>query len=578
MNPHPISRTKQLVVLTCIALLNFACSKDTDLLAEYIVSESLESYYLKNLAIDDSYIVSSNGSATFDVLENDTFENNNVVIVGTSSPQSGTLTINEDQTITYTPTEEIVNQPNVIISDKFTYVTETTNQSDEVESQEATVNISIGFGELKAFPGAEGFGKYSLGGRGGQIVEVTNLNDSGPGSLRAAIDASGPRTVIFKVAGYITLNSPLIVRNDKITIAGQTAPGQGITLRINQNKDIYCLKVKANDVIIRGLRFRPGLTPNNSVSGDALQLTAGNRIMIDHCSFSWSVDELVNPWGASKVTFQDCIFSEALMFATHAYTTDPNSPEYRSPHSMGLLIGEQSNEITIYKSIFAHNNQRSPRIGGGNGLAFEFVNNIYYNWGDFSTVISAGNNKSVNLINNLYIKGQNSNVNRYPILIADDVNVFAKGNINSFRKNNTLPELNALGRHTSPFSNQALESTLRNSPFDLPLAHTEVVEPSTLISEVTNSAGGFAKDDVDIRIISDVTNGTGQLIDNPNQVGGYPSIQSGSAYIDEDRDGIDDSWEELNGLDPNNPNDGAEDLNNDGFTNLEDFLHFLTLK
>ena len=628
--------------LCALSVLLGSCAKDADLLAEYVASPQTESLIVSNLVINDSYSMAQPTTIVLDVLSNDSFvDTDEVTIIKTSEPENGTVTINDDKTITYTPNSELnqntdvdettnaivevvvdspdetttdepetsetivvqeIEQPSITIveeepeeelklqtpeeepedeepvsSDSFTYTVESADEEGNITVQEGIVDIAFDYGELRAFPGAEGFGKYAVGGRGGRTIYVTNLNDEGEGSLRDAINQSGARTVVFKVSGYITINSSLIISNDKITIAGQTAPGEGITVRINPVGDIACLRIKASDVIIRGLRFRPGWTTPKAVNGDALLLTSGKRVIVDHCSFSWSTDEVLNPYGASELTFQNCIFSEALMYATHNYTTNPESSAYYRPHSMGMLIGESSSKITIYNSVFAHNNQRNPLIGGGisHGTEFELVNNVYYNWGDFGTVLSTGSESHINMINNLHIFGNDSRSTRYPIQLGDKVHVYAKGNINKFRENNSEPEINAFGAQKAPFNIQADQSSMTNSPYDYPMANTSLIEPSILLPMVTNAVGAFTKDKVDKRIVADIINGTGSLIDKPSDVGGYPSLQGGTAYTDSDDDGMSDEWEASHNLDAHNPDDAKEDFNSDGFTNLEDFLHYL---
>ncbi|MDO6819744.1 Ig-like domain-containing protein [Zobellia sp. 1_MG-2023] len=608
--------TSGIVFLCSFSTLFTSCSKDLDLLAESVVVDNSYSIYNNQLLVNDLYLVSTNEPMVLDVLSNDSLiKEDEANITKTSEPKNGTVTINDDKTLTYIPNTNVTltqneqdstsssdskNQESVVLdtentsedisknqkveketlSDSFSYTVETVDSEGNKKTDEAIVEIVYNHGELKAFPGAEGFGKYAKGGRGGKVIYVTNLNDSGNGSLREAIEQSGPRTVVFSVSGYITINSSLTISNDNITIAGQTAPGDGITVRVNPIKDMACLRIKADDVIIRGMRFRPGPTASKAVNGDAMLMTSGERIMIDHCSFSWATDEILNPYGTSEITFQNCIFSEALMYATHAYTTDPSSSGYYRPHSMGMLVGQNSNMITIYNSIFAHNNQRNPLIGGSisTGTDFELVNNVYYNWGDFGTSISPDHSSYINLINNLHIEGPNSRTNRYPILLNEEVNVFAKGNINKFRPSNDMPEINALGVRSAPFSNRVDAKILVTEPFDYPLGQTDLLEPDVILTSVTDMAGAFTKDGVDLRIVEDIKNKTGKLINSPTEVGGYPQLKGGTPYLDTDEDGLSNEWEIKHNLDPYNPEDGNEDYNQDGYTNLEDFLHSMTIK
>lgn len=455
-------------------------------------------------------------------------------------------------------------------------------QNEEViveDEGDVNVNDSPIDSELKAFPGAEGFGKFTTGGRGGQVIEVTNLNDRGSGSLRAAIETSGPRTIVFKVAGYITVNSTLTVNNGDLTIAGQTAPGDGITIRRSSDMDQPALLFRTSNIIVRGIRVRAGRGRDREYSGDAASLIYSNNMIFDHCSFSWSTDEVIDPSGSTDVTFQNCIFSEGLMYASHQYSTDPSSSGYYNPHSMGMIIGAGANRITIFKSIFAHNNQRNPLVGGdaAAGSEFELVNNIYYNWGLFGTVFENGSNVRANLINNLYIPGPDSHQGRYSILISNRSQVYAMGNINNYRTTSSAPEWDAIGNAMQSTRKMSSSNQMSN-PFDYPLRDESLMNDSDLLNLVTNIAGAFVKDQVDLRVIGDIFNRTGSLIDDPSEVGGYPNLQSGNAYTDSDLDGMADSWETRAGLNPQDDSDGNSDRNGDGYTNLEEFLHQLALE
>ena len=207
--------------------------------------------------------------------------------------------------------------------------------------------------ELRAFPGAAGFGANALGGRGGRALMVTNLNDSGPGSLRAAIEAEGPRTVIFRVAGTIELKTRIDIANPYITIAGQTAPGGGITLKIDPNYTRSPLRILTHDVILRYIRSRPGPSTAESDILDALTIPSGHDIIVDHCSFSWATDEVVNTWNdVHDITIQWSIISEGLNDSTHP----------KGPHSKGMLIGSEGAErISVHHNLFAHNRKRNPK-------------------------------------------------------------------------------------------------------------------------------------------------------------------------------------------------------------------------
>lgn len=311
--------------------------------------------------------------------------------------------------------------------------------------------------------------------------KVTNLDDSGPGSFRDAVEIAGAAYVVFEVAGTINLQRRVDISADK-TIAGETAfvnGGEGITLKINQGtttNTLVAVPSGSSNIICRYLRFRrgPGLAPE--VDGDSLLLVgSGTDFMFDHCSFSWSTDEIINPYGPTTMTFQSCIFSEALYNSTHAYTTDPNNSAYPNPHSMGPLIGNGSNQVTFYNSLFAHNNQRNPLVGGsvGGGSEFELVNNVVYNYGYFGTQFGFdGTPVRVNLINNLHIAGTETATARYAITIIDGVIAYVRGNINDMRPSESDPDWDAIGcssgcgtymQEPAPTAWQSL------TPFDYPL-------------------------------------------------------------------------------------------------------------
>jgi len=208
-----------------------------------------------------------------------------------------------------------------------------------------------------AFPEAKGFGNQAIGGRGGEVIAVTNLNDSGPGSLRSALESSGPRTVVFKVGGIIDIDSQLKISNPFITVAGQTAPGGGITIR-NRNNNENVLKIFTNNVIVRYITIRAGDHPNDSGNIDAIGISgsSGNAhdIIIDHVSMSWTTDEMVSTWFAvQNVTFMENIVAESLSNSTH--------PE--GEHGTGFLVGSIGTEhISIHRNLLAHNRHRNPRI------------------------------------------------------------------------------------------------------------------------------------------------------------------------------------------------------------------------
>ena len=402
-----------------------------------------------------------------------------------------------------------------------------------------------------AFPTAEGFGANTQGGRGGKIIFVTNLNDSGPGSLRKALEQEGPRIIIFKVGGVIELKDDIIIKNPYVTIAGQTAPGDGICLK-NAGLSIF-----THDVIVRHLRIRPGDSKIGSYYGDrdAIKIN-GYNIILDHISASWSIDEVISIWDSHDVTIQFSIFSEALLNNLHP----------KGKHSMGMLIRNNVKNLCVHHNIFTHNNERNPRVGGD--VSLYFANNIIYNWGHYGSAISAsgiagrrGNVTlgpvSANIINNYYKKGPDSKGEAFRFgELPDNSEVFLDGNIG----------LDGIKEY--PF----LSSTLVTPDADI-----ELHEANKSYNLVLEEAGATIpiRDEIDKRIVIEVKNRAGKIIDSPIEVGGYPIYKSGILPLDTDNDGIPDDWENANGLNPQDTTDGNKDRDKDGYTNIEEYLNEL---
>ncbi len=417
---------------------------------------------------------------------------------------------------------------------------------------------------IPAFDGAEGFGAYAKGGRGGKVFHVTTLADSGPGSLREAIDAEGPRTVVFDISGTIRLESNLQIENPYITIAGQTAPGDGICLRDST------LVVGTDHVIIRFLRCRLG---DEGHSGDSISVGAGRHIIIDHCSASWSTDEALSSStrrpAVSELTVQWCFITEAL------------NPEN---HGFGSLIrGCYGVRYSYHHNFYAHNRSRNPRPGNYNtnphdkdpeGLLLDFRNNVIYNWEGVHPGYNADTVSvtRLNYVGNYIVSGQNSNPRSQAYQEGSPYNrgYFAGNYYNHNLPGNpwSLVDFNkwnesqiAAYKQTEPFETGPIETQDAKDAYKSILKHGGASLPK--------------RDAVDRRIVDDVTNGTGRIINSQSQVGGWPDLKSTPAPADSDSDGMPDTWEKQNGLDPNDPADGAEDADKDGYTNLEEYLNSL---
>ena len=434
--------------------------------------------------------------------------------------------------------------------------------------------VSAAANALPAFPGAEGFGSNTPGGRGGTVIEVTNLNNSGSGSFRAACEASGPRIVVFRTGGTIVLSSDIWINNPYITIAAQTAPGDGVSIRGAG------LRIATHDVIVRGLRIRVGDGSGgpNPDNRDGLGIENKNNppynIIIDHCSLSWAVDETGTMWYASHdITFQWNILSEALMDSIHS----------KGGHSMGLLAGPGSKKITLHHNLLAHNQDRNPLFGGTNSQSptmgaatqAELINNVIYNWGWFATRIatnlSTTSPQKVNIVGNYYKKGADTDSNKGIFVRDSDVlaatRVYVKDNIGPGRPTGNENEWSIV---------EGSESNRSNSPTFTP---SGVNESSAFeaYDDVLDNVGAIApnRDSVDARVVKSVRNGTGRIIDSQSEVGGWPSLKSGTAPQDSDHDGMPDNWETSHGLNPNNASDGNTDRNGDGYTNVEEYINSL---
>jgi pectate lyase len=403
---------------------------------------------------------------------------------------------------------------------------------------------------LPAFPGAAGFGSATPGGRGGRVIAVTNLNDSGAGSFRAACEASGARIIVFRTGGTIRLSRNINIQNPYLTIAGQTAPGGGISLRGAG------VAIGTHNVIMRGVRIRvgddaAGSSPENR---DALYIDNGNKtvrdIIVDQCSFSWAVDENISIWhsGLQNVTISNCIISEALYNSIHP----------KGPHSMGAIVGPGISNVTFYGNLFAHNAERNPRIQGTN---VEVINNVVYNRCKFDLDIGGVSaSHRVVVIGNVFKKGPSYISNAFPIFSRDTtIQIFAQDNIATSYTSGSLCDRASTLVSSRPFGGSGVTIRSASATYERVLANA--------------GANPSRPDPVDARVIADVRNGTGRIIDRVSQVGGWPTLATGTAPVDSDGDGMPDSWEIARGLNPNSAADATRDRNNDGYTNIEEYIN-----
>jgi hypothetical protein len=439
-----------------------------------------------------------------------------------------------------------------------------------------------------AFPGAEGFGKYATGGRGGKIAVVTNLDDSGNGSFRNALEQfpGEPITVVFRISGIIELKSPLVIRRSNVTIAGQTAPGDGICLK--GHSFILSGAGKGGNkgnIIIRYIRSRPGSTLKSGVYG--FDMENCHDVIVDHCSFSWANEECAAMYDTKNTTVQWCIVSEGLYDAGH----------HKGHRSYGGVWGGQY--ATYHHNLIAHQNSRAVRFNGSRAhdtiALIDYRNNVIYNWGSANAPYGGdmkikGGVSQVNMVNNYYIPGPAtaSTLKFMQALYAGETSTgtgqwYLSGN--TMEGDRTLTKDNWTGLDLS--SLPEAERTIAKSvtPFAVTASLPEQNTKDAYKDVLANAGATLPKRDaVDERIVREVKSrtatGTGifgkpGIIDSPLAVGGWPVYNTATAPVDTDNDGMPDEWEKKNELDPKNPND-RNSIGKDGYTMLEIYLNWLT--
>lgn len=451
-----------------------------------------------------------------------------------------------------------------------------------------SINIINVSAQIPAFPTAEGDGMYTTGGRGGNVLYVTKLTDDGSvGTFRWAINQTGARIIMFKVGGIIPLTSELRIKNGNVTIAGQSAPGDGICLKN------YSVVVQANNVIIRFLRFRLGdeaaiANPTIDFSGaDAIWGRNQSDIIIDHCSMSWCIDECTSFYDNKNFTLQWCIMAESLRNSVHGKGT----------HGYGGIWG--GSPATFHHNILAFHDSRNPRFCGSRysnnpqNEKVNFTNNVIYNWGGNSGY--AGEGGYYNMINNYYRSGPAKNTgavsyrffspspdggsNNQPKGVWGHFHLSGNTMINT----PTATANNWLGFQPSTTYSDTIKSMV---PFALP-PYLRIQKADTAYLSVTGFAGASLKRDaVDSRIVKNILNGTvsvttgsngstGGFIDSQTDVGGWPNYTYDIANvpIDTDADGMPDDWETLHGLNSTNATDGILTTIDGKYTNVEVYLN-----
>ena len=424
-----------------------------------------------------------------------------------------------------------------------------------------TATAQAGEALLRAFPTAEGFGACTPGGRGGAIICVTTLEDYLPGeekpvegSLRAAVDTEGSRIVLFRVGGTIALKKDLWIRNPYITIAGQTAPGGGICVRD------YQVVLATHDIIIRHMRFRAGdVTRKEQMS---IGIFGGHDSILDHCSMTWAIDEVMSSFGTvHNLTVQWCIVSEGLSHSYHP----------KGEHSKGSILNGDGG-VSIHHCAYAHNSARNPRV---DTVVLDWRNNVLYNWGYRAGYTREGP-AYVNYVGNYLKPGPSTRRSARTNVFGpgdDMARIHCSDNVlvgfPEETRDNTLLIRVPKGHDSDTFRTHVTVS----EPFPCPLVETTASE--TALGRVLAECGATLpkRDSTDARLMEEIRTGTGRIIDSQAEVGGWPALERAPTKPDTDEDGMPDSWEDRYRFDPADPSDGRGDADDDGYTNIEEFLN-----
>lgn len=402
----------------------------------------------------------------------------------------------------------------------------------------AVIMESFGiYAQELAFPGAEGFGKYTTGGRGGKVLIVTNLNDSGPGSLREAVESEGPRIVVFEVAGNIHLATPLNIENDDITIAGQSAPGDGICLCDSP------LIINASNVIVRYLRCRLGDKYEQDYDGLGGGRYGQRNVILDHLSVSWSIDECLSIYKTENLTVQWCLVACSLRESRHT----------KGAHGFGGIWGGLN--ASFHHNLLAHHSSRNPRFSSIEGTKnVDYRNNVVYNWG-FKAAYGGGRHGEINFCRNYYKPGPGTENPSRILDVSDD------GTSRYYVQGNYIegsPEATHDNRLAVGGNNPEVAVVLEEFPYE-PITEQR---PRALLGRVLREVGcSHHRDSFDAEVVEQVRKGTAPwgdrgFVNTPQECGGLPELSTGKAAEDLNRNGIPDALEQR-------------------FSDIEDYLNWL---
>lgn len=452
-------------------------------------------------------------------------------------------------------------------------------------AQQGKISAEANLDMAPAFPGAEGFGKYTTGGRGGTVYIVSNLNDAGPGSFREAAEKKGRRIIVFAVSGTIHLNTKLSIKGD-VTIAGQSAPGDGICLADNS------VGLGGDNIIVRYLRFRMGdkYQKGGMVDGnggdDAFGGTHRRNIMIDHCSMSWSTDEVFSVYAGDSTTLQWNLIAEPLNYSYHFETGDTDYEH----HGYGAIWGGR--HLSAHHNLFAHCNSRNPRFDGTRNSPEEnvdFRNNVIYDWGHNTSY--AGEGGTYNIVNNYYKYGPSTSENvKFRI-----TNPWSKPPSIPFGKyyiqgnyvdgNPDVTENNWKGVVIEKGTSKDNDKLKLDEPFSTVPAGTQNAKDAYMSVLTSVGCNLPVRDTMDQRILRNVVERTGRMIDvqggyphgtaYEQTVNAWPALRSLPAPEDSDKDGMPDAWEQQHGLNSKDPADAVNYTLSKTYTNIEVYLNSL---
>ncbi|MEN7538025.1 pectate lyase family protein [Aurantiacibacter flavus] len=436
-----------------------------------------------------------------------------------------------------------------------------------------------------AFPGAVGYGRFATGWRGGEVYYVTTLDDDGPGSLRDCVEHDGEgRVCVFGISGTIVVDSQIRVASNTY-IAGQTAPGEGVQIRLGQGQNSPLMIFEANNVLVRDFKFRPGPSPLPSSNVDGLSIESSSNVYVDRVSVQFATDENLNV-GTEDEPSEDITIARSIS----ALSLDKsNHPKGR--HSKGALLcpndgpSEQCGRLTLYGNLFAHNRDRNPDISASPSGPIDLVNNVFYDaTSQFGEFRNHYGNTWISYVGNVILPGRSTRDRSPPAAIevfpvGEDrgfsIEVFEQDNIHLASRVDMLCDRSVSRKIVDDAAVPYIVSQPHRPLSVAPMTSDKVLE-AVLAGVGARHGPDRQLDALDAAIIENVRTCGGRRINDPVDVGGWPDLPVVRGPLDSDQDGMPDEWEEAHeGLDPNDPSDAWQDRDDDGWSNLEEYLSHL---